>query len=132
MMAAVCSRLIRISETPNRPMASEVNESPLTSPTWPKVKRGVPVRLSRPTVPMARPSSTMAPVLMREPADTAVTTLSASRMSTTSTEGPILIITLASGGVMNIRPRIEKVPPTKLPTAEIISAGPARPWRAIS
>ena len=74
----------------------------------------------------------MVAVFIREPADTMVTTLSASRISTTSTGGPIWIITLASGGVTNIRPRMENVPPMKLPTAEIISAGPARPWRAIS
>ena len=42
------------------------------------------------------------------------------------------IITFAKGGAMNIRPRIDTVPPMKLPTAAIISAGPARPCRAIS
>ena len=83
-------------------------------------------------MPSSRPSTTIGAVLMREPADTSVMTLSASSISTTSTEGPMAIITLASGGAMNIRPRIDTVPPMKLPTAAIISAGPARPWRAIS
>ena len=36
------------------------------------------------------------------------------------------------GGVTSIRPRTETVPPTKLPTAAIMRAGPARPRRAIS
>jgi hypothetical protein len=105
---------------------------PLASPTWPKVKRGMPVRLSRPIVPMANPSSTMAAVFARGPADPAVTTPSASRISTTSTGGPIAIMTFAKGGAMNMRPRIETVPPTKLPSAAMVRAGPARPLRAIS
>ncbi len=71
-------------------------------------------------------------VLSREPADTTAMTLSASSSSTTWTDGPIAIMTLASGGVISIRPTIETVPPTKLPTAATISAGPARPRRAIS
>jgi len=74
----------------------------------------------------------MVAVLMREPADTTEMTASASRISTTSTEGPIAIITFARGGAMNMRPRIETLPPTKLPSAAIIRAGPARPCRAIS
>ena len=74
----------------------------------------------------------MVAVLIREPADTIAITPSASRISSTCTEGPIAIISFASGGTMNMRPRIETVPPTKLPSAAIISAGPARPLRAIS
>ena len=80
----------------------------------------------------ARPSAIMVAVLRREPAQTAVMTPSASSMSTTCTDGPIAIITFANGGAMNIRPIIETVPPTKLPSAAIIKAGPARPLRAIS
>ena len=117
---------------PNRPMASAVNERPSASPRLPKVKRGVPVILSRPTVPTASPSTIMVAVLSREPPDTRVMVPSASSISTTSTDGPIATITRASGGATSIRPRTETVPPMKLPTAAIIKAGPARPWRAIS
>ena len=35
LMVAVCSRLIRISDMPNKPMASEVKDNPLASPTLP-------------------------------------------------------------------------------------------------
>ena len=59
-------------------------------------------------------------------------THSAISISTTSTCGPICSITRDSGGVTSIRPSTETVPPMKLPTAAIMSAGPARPRRAIS
>ncbi len=131
-MASLFSRLMKISESPNRPIASAVNDSPSASPRLPKVKRGTPVSLSKPTVPTARPSTIMAAVLSRDPPDTKVMTHSASSISTTSTEGPIATITRAKGGATSIRPSTDTVPPMKLPTAAIISAGPARPCRAIS
>ena len=59
-------------------------------------------------------------------------TQSATSISTTCTEGPIATMTSASGGATTIRPRTDTVPPMKLPTAAITSAGPARPRRAIS
>jgi hypothetical protein len=132
LTASTFSRLIRISEIPNRPIASAVKDSPAVSSVLPKVRRGTPVSLSSPTVANASPSAIMAAVFAREPPDTAVMTASASKISTTCTDGPMAIITLASGGVMNIRPSMETVPPTKLPSAAIIRAGPARPLRAIS
>ncbi len=132
LMVSLFSRLRRISEMPNRPMASAVKDSPSASPRLPKVKRGTPVSLSRPTVPIASPSTIMAAVLRRDPPETKVMTHSASSISTTSTDGPIATMTRASGGATSIRPRTETVPPMKLPTAAIIKAGPARPWRAIS
>ena len=59
-------------------------------------------------------------------------THSAISIRTTSTLGPIATIRRASGGVTSMRPRTDTVPPMKLPTAAIMRAGPARPWRAIS
>ncbi len=132
LMVSVCSRLSKISEMPNRPMASAVNDNPPVSVVLPKVRRATPSRWSRPIAVSRRPSTTMIVVLSREPADTTAMTLNARSSSTTWTDGPIAIMTLASGGVISIRPTIENVPPTKLPTAETISAGPARPRRAIS
>ena len=96
------------------------------------MKRGHAVSGSSPTVASDRPSSTIASVLIGGPDDTKLITSSASTISTNSAAGPTCSIASASGGANSIRPTIDSVPPMKLPTAAIISAGPARPLRAIS
>ena len=72
LTASLFSRLRKISDMPNRPMASAVKESPSARPRLPKVKRGMPVSWSRPTVPTARPRTIMVAVLSGDPAETNV------------------------------------------------------------
>src|SRR5258705_10775109 len=96
-MVSVFSRLMRISDRPNRPMASAANDKPPVRLGLPKVKRGTAVRLSSPVGPSRRPSVIMVAVLTREPADTTAITPGAKTIGTTPTEGPTAVIRFATG-----------------------------------
>ena len=57
----------RISPMPNRPITAMRKSKPLSSSTWPKVRRSVPVTVSRPTAASAKPAIIEATVLKAAP-----------------------------------------------------------------
>ena len=91
----------------------------------------MPVIGSSPTVPTAARAATIAAVLSRDPPDTKLITHSASSISTTSTDGPMASSPCQRRSEQH-QPEDGDGAADEAADGATISAGPARPWRAIS
>ena len=127
-----CSVLNRTSATPNKPITS--GTMPMPSIRWmlPKVRRGCALMLSRPMSPSTRPRQAMNSAFAIEPCVRKVSMTRPSTIRLKYSAGPNAIATSASRGAISIKRMIAKVPAMKEPSAEMPSAGPARPRFAIS
>ena len=63
----VSSRLVKISDTPKSPITRGMIPTPSVSSSIPKVKRGRPVTISSPTLPMRSPTRAIIMALRMEP-----------------------------------------------------------------
>ena len=88
--------------------------------------------MSWPTVPNRTPSAIIASALSAEPRASAIDTIRPSSTSEKYSAGPNFNATRASGGAATASTTVATVPAMKDPIAAAASAGPARPWRAIS
>ena len=84
-----------------------------------------------PTVPAIRPSTAMINALIIEPCDRYATKVRPVSVRAKYSGGPKLSAALPSSGARNIRPITPTVPAMNEPKAEMPSAAPARPCRAI-
>ena len=66
---SLCSRLVRISAMPNRPMTTGTRPTPSISSMRSKVRRGTALMESSPTKPSTRPRQAMMRALSREPCE---------------------------------------------------------------
>jgi hypothetical protein len=126
------SRLETISATPNTPMVKPMNPIPSASSMMPKVNRRTPELASVPTVPMSRPSKTIAMALRSDPWARTVAPTSPNTIREKYSAGPNFRATSASGGANMATATVPTHPAKNDPSAAVASAGPARPWRAIS
>ena len=118
------------SPSPNSATVNTINSTPSNNQTWPKSKRGTPTCGSMPMVPKASPASPVISPLSKEPP----TAASAIRPSSTKEKysgGPKASAIFANAGAIRISPIVPMVPAMKLPMAEMPSAAPARPCKAI-
>jgi hypothetical protein len=96
------------------------------------VKRSLPAIGSSPMVLASRPSPTMTSERVTDPPETWVTRIRPSTTSAVYSAGPKRIATPDSSGPKSTMPMVAMMPAMKEPKAEMPSAGPARPRRAIS
>ncbi|OJU36891.1 MAG: hypothetical protein BGN94_04135 [Rhizobiales bacterium 68-8] len=125
------SRLVMISRTPNRPIASATNSMPSVSSIMPKVKRRSPELMSVPTMPSSRPSSTIATALIGEPCASTTAAIRPNTISEQYSAGWKLSATSVSGGVNSTMTQVAIVPARNEPSAATASAAPALPCLAI-
>jgi hypothetical protein len=126
------SRLSRISPTPKSPIATITTLMPDISSSRPNVKRGAPATGSMPTMAIRSPitAETRASTIDR-PARL-LTSDRPTSISAKNSGGPNFNASLVSGTASSTRPSVATMPPTNEPSAATVSAGPARPWRAIA
>ena len=126
-----CSRFRTISPMPNSPMATATKLMPSAISGWSKVKRASPELTSVPTNPSNNPRMIMQMALSSDPCASTTEATSPSTINEKYSGGPNASATLDSG-VANIAiSNVAIDPATKEPTAEVVSAAPARPLRAI-
>ena len=126
-----CSVLSSTSATPNRPITTGTRPMPSISSMRPKVSRGCAVMLSSPIRPSTMPMHAISSALAIEPWVRKVSTTRPSTIRLKYSAGPNAIATLASDGATSISATSENVPAMNEPSAEMPSAGPARPCFAI-
>ena len=129
--SAVCSRFRMISLKAKRPIATTTKLMPSASSGTPRENRATPLFTSVPTSPKRTPSRIIAIAFSAEPC-ASVTAMS---MPTTRREkysaGPNWKATSASTGAKAAMITVDTQPAKKEPSAEMVSAAPARPLRAI-
>jgi hypothetical protein len=121
----------KISAMPNKPIATGMKPTPSIRFGMPNVKRSAPVSWSVPTVDNRMPTSTMQTAFNAEPRASMTTATSPKVMSAKYSAAPNAMATRASGGEATTMSSVATVPAKNDPSAEIASAAPARPWRAI-
>ena len=84
-----------------------------------------------PTVERARPKRSMMTFLINDPPLRRTRKRRPTELMAKNSGGPNLSAASARTEAANIRPMIERVPATKEPTAETVSAAPPRPFWAI-
>ena len=126
------SRLSRISPTPNRPIATITTLTPDISSSRPKVKRGAPATGSIPTMAIRSPITAETSASRIERPARLLTSERPTSISAKNSGGPNLSASLVSGTASSTSPSVATMPPTNEPSAATVSAGPARPWRAIA
>ena len=128
---SLCCRLAMISAMPNTPIATVTNPMPSESSEMPKLYRATPEFTSVPTRPSSRPRMTIAIALMSEPCASTTAAIRPSTISEKYSVGPNLSATSASGGAKSAITIVATQPAKNEPIADMPSAGPALPWRAI-
>ena len=98
----------------------------------PKVKRGAPATGSMPTMAIKRPTTAEISASRTERPARPVTRDRPTSISAKNSGGPNFSARRVSGTASSTSPRVATMPPKNDPIAAIASAGPARPWRAIS
>ena len=104
---------------------------PSISSRRPNVSRGCAVMLSRPINPSTTPMHAISSAFAIEPWVRKVSTTRPSTIRLKYSAGPNATATLASDGAISISAISAKVPAMNEPSAEMPSAGPARPCFAI-
>ena len=104
---------------------------PCASWTEPNVKRRSAEIESIPTVPRARPSATITKALRIEPPDRRESSRIPPSVIAKYSGGPNWMATSASQPAASMIPTTPTVPATNDPTAAMVSAAPARPFRVI-
>ncbi|PLC11760.1 hypothetical protein AUQ48_05310 [Kocuria flava] len=125
-----CSRLCRISPSPNRPMATGTKSMPSARLRFPKVKRSAPVKTSRPTVASSSPKHAATSALVLLPLLMVATSRMPSSARAAYSGGPKSRAKPATSGARKVSPTMATVPPTKEPMAAMPRAVPARPCLA--
>jgi hypothetical protein len=120
-----------ISEMPKSPITSGTRPTPSISSVSPKVKRVLPETVSVPTVPAMIPKQAIMSERVIEAPVRKLSTTMPMHMREKYSGGPNLSAKLASGGAIRVRPTIPIVPAMKEAKADMPSAAPALPWRAI-
>ena len=105
---------------------------PDISSSRPKVKRGAPATGSMPTMAISSPTTAEISARRTERPARPVTSDRPTSISAKNSGGPNLSASRVSGTASSTSPSVATMPPTNEPSAAIVSAGPARPWRAIS
>ena len=121
----------RISPMPNRPITAIRKSKPTSSSVWPKVMRSVPVILSRPTEPSAKPRHMEASTLKGEPLPMPTKLANVRKNTEKNSAGPNCRANLATSGAR----KVIRITATSAPTNEEVkaavsasSACPAGPW----
>jgi hypothetical protein len=127
----VRSTFRRTSETPKSPMVTCTSPRPSIRLVIPKTKRWEPVRGSSPTVPSTRPEQTTRSALTVEPFTRYTMMLRPSTIRLKYSGGPNLSAALASVGARKMRRKTVMVPAMNEANAEMPSAAPGLPRRAI-
>ena len=121
----------RISPMPNRPMTAIRKSKPTSSCSWPKVMRSVPVILSRPTEPSAKPRHMEASTLKGEPLPMPTKLANVRKKTEKNSAGPNCRANLAISGAR----KVIRITATSAPTNEevkaAVSASSALPCWAI-
>ena len=116
---------------PNTPIVTPMKPIPSANSRMPNVKRKTPELASMPTIPIRSPNNTMAIALRSDPCARTVAPTRPNTISEKYSAGPNFSATSASGGANIAKATVPTQPAKKEPIAEVASAGPARPWRAI-
>ena len=116
---------------PKSPITSGTSPTPSISSVTPKVKRVLPETVSVPTVPAMIPKQAIMSERTIEAPVRKLSTIMPMLMRAKYSGGPNFRAKLASGGAMRVRPTMPSVPAMKEPKADMPSAAPARPCRAI-
>src|SRR5664279_5124871 len=109
------------SAMPNRPSAMATISTPSNRFGMPKVKRGVPVSMSEPTMPSSSPQIVMATPLSGEPRASVEPAKRPSSISEQISAGPNLSATVTSTGDR----KIISVMPQEAPTNDDITVMPS-------
>ena len=116
---------------PKRPMTAGTMPMPSESSTISIVKRGDAVMLSNPMEPRKRPKAAINRAFHIGPLARNVRIVRPMIIRAKYSGGPNFKAISASGGAISINPTTPIVPAMKEAKAEIPSAGPALPFRAI-
>jgi hypothetical protein len=126
-----CSSISRISLTENTPMTTTMNWMPSDRCTSPPVKRYTPELESRPTVDSERPSTAASTAFIGASPIRPVMQAKAKHISAKYSAGPKARAQRASRGAKSTMPMVATSEPTKELQAEIDSATPPCPLRAM-
>ena len=123
---------LRISLTPNRPIATGTMLMPASSEVTPKVNRGAPTTGSIPTNEIISPKvADIRPRISDRPAS-AATSERPIISSAKNSGGPKPRANFVSGRASITRQSVAMVPPVNEPSAATARAGPARPFLAMA
>ena len=113
------------------PIASTAKSIPSDSETRPSVRRSSPVSRSVPTVDSSSPTTMTAIALRIEPRARTTANTSPMTISAKYSAGPNSRARRVSGRPRPAMTKVATVPAMKEAMADMPSATPARPWRAI-
>src|SRR5262245_27676370 len=121
----------RISPMPNRPITAIRKSKPTSSSAWPNVIRSVPVILSRPTEPSAKPRHMEASTLKGEPLPMPTKLANVRKNTEKNSAGPNCRANLATSGARNVISTTATRAPTNEEVKAAVRASSARPCWAI-
>ena len=125
------SREDSTSAMPKMPIATGRKSMPSSSAGWPKISRCVPWIGSTPTIAIISPRSAAISALVGELVPRLAQAVMPSSASRKYSGALNFSANAASGGVMNTTAVTAATPARNEPIAEMLSAAPARPFRAI-